>query len=81
MHYFSFNALFFNDKIIRDIYIYKGNIDAAVHVENIVLINLCSIIMGYIFGFVSLSKRDIMAIIRERNRENRKLKLNQLKLN
>ena len=78
--YFAFTALFFNDKIIREIYIYKGNTDAAVHVTNIVLSSLCSIIMGYIIRFVSLSERDIMAITRETIKENRKVKAESTKL-
>ena len=78
--YFAFTALFFNDNIIRNIYIYKGNTDAAVHVTNIVLSSLCSIIMGYIVRFISLSERDIAAITREPNGENRKTKAESAKL-
>ena len=70
--YFAFTALFFTDKIIKQIYIYKGNTDAAVHVTNIVLSSLCSLIMSYIIRFVSLSERDIMAITRLENGDNRK---------
>ena len=78
--YFAFTALFFNDKIIREIYIYKGNTDAAVHVTNIILSSLCSIIMNYIIRFVSLSERDIMAITREQNKENRRIKAEDTKV-
>ena len=78
--YFAFTALFFTDKIIREIYIYKGNTDAAVHVTNIVLSSLCSIIMSYIIRFISLNQRDIIAITREQNKENRKIKAQSTKI-
>ena len=70
--YFAFTALFFNDSIMRAIYIYKGNTDAAVHVTNIVLSSICSLIMSFIVRFVSLSERDIMAITHENNSDKRK---------
>ena len=73
--YFAFTALFFNDKIIREIYIYKGNTDAAVHVTNIILSSLCTYIMSFIIRFVSLSERNIMAIKRENDPENRDHKI------
>ena len=69
--YFAFTALFFNDNIMRQIYNYKGNTDAAVHVTNIILSSLCSLIMSFIIRFVSLSERDTMAIKRENNLEKR----------
>ena len=65
--YFAFTALFFNDSIMRQIYIYKGNTDAAVHVPNIILSSLCCLIMNFIIRFVSLSERDISKINCERN--------------
>ena len=65
--YFAFTALFFNDSIMRQIYIYKGNTDAAVHVPNIILSSLCCLIMNFIIRFVSLSERDIAKINNERN--------------
>ena len=34
--YMAFTALFFNDSIMRALYIYKGNANAAVHVPNII---------------------------------------------
>jgi len=70
--YFAFTALFFNDKIMRSIYIYKGNTDAAVHVPNIILSSLCCIIMNFIVRFVTLSERDISKINCETNAENKK---------
>jgi hypothetical protein len=60
--YFAFTALFFNDSIMRSIYIYKGNTDAAVHIPNIILSSICSLIMMYIVRFVSLSERDVTKI-------------------
>ena len=57
---------------MRAIYTYKGNTDAAVHVTNIVLSSICSLIMSFIVRFVSLSERDIMAITHENDSDKRK---------
>ena len=57
--YLAFTALFFNDSIMRQIYKYKGNTDAAVHVPNIILSSLCCLIMNFLVKFVSLSDRDM----------------------
>ena len=65
--YFAFTALFFNDSIMRSIYIYKGNTDAVLHVPNIILSSLCSLIMSFIVRFVSLSERDITKIFYSEN--------------
>ena len=70
--YLAFTALFFNDKIMRAIYIYKGNTNAAIHIPNIILSSLCSIIMSLIVRFVSLNERDIVKITQESNPESRK---------
>ena len=70
--YFAFTALFFNDSIIREIYIYKGNTDAAVHIPNIILSSLCSLIMSLIVRFVCLNERDISKIKHENNNEDKK---------
>ena len=70
--YFAFTALFFNDDIMRSIYIYKGNTNAAVHIPNIILSSLCSIIMNIIVRFVCLNERDINKVIQESNPEKRK---------
>jgi hypothetical protein len=70
--YFAFTALFFNDSIMRKIYIYKGNTNAAIHVPNIILSSFCCIIMNFIVRFVSLSERDLSKIAQQKNPENRK---------
>ena len=70
--YFAFTALFFNDKIMREIYTYKGNTDAAIHVTNILLSSACCLIMNFIVRLISLSERDIHKIISEKNPEERK---------
>ena len=70
--YFAFTALFFNDSIMREIYIYKGNTNAAVHVPNIILSSLCCIIMNFIVRFVTLSERDISKINCETDVQNKK---------
>jgi len=70
--YFAFTALFFNDSIMRSIYVYKGNTSAAVHIPNIVLSSLCSIIMNLIVRFICLNERDINKILHESNPEHRK---------
>ena len=60
--YLTFTALFFNDDIMRAIYIYKGNTDAAVHIPNIILSTLCCLVASLIIRFVSLNERDISMI-------------------
>ena len=70
--YFAFTALFFNDSIMRALYIYKGNTDAAVHIPNIVMSSICCLIMSFIVRFVTLSERDISKVVHERNPDQRK---------
>ena len=77
--YFAFTALFFNDKIMRIMYIYKGNTNAAVHVPNIIFSSLCCLIMNFIVRFVSLSERDITKIRFEENAEQRIVLIEQTK--
>ena len=79
--YFAFTALFFNDSIMRSIYIYKGNTDAAIHIPNIVLSSICCIIMNFIVKFVSLSDRDINKVNCERNPETKKALIEKAKRN
>ena len=67
----AFTALFFNDSIMRALYIYRGNTNAAVHVPNIVLSSLCSFIACLIVRYVCLNERDISKIKSERNSDNR----------
>ena len=77
--YMAFTALFFNDSIMRKLYIYKGNTNAAVHVPNIILSSLCSFIASIIVRFVCLGERDIINIVKEKDKEKRqKLKDNAL---
>ena len=78
--YFAFTALFFNDSIMRAIYIYKGNTNAAVHVPNIILSSLCCLIMSLIVRFVSLNERDINKIVQSPRDERRKLAANLSKI-
>ena len=78
--YFAFTALFFNDSIMRQIYIYKGNTDAAVHIPNIILSSICCLIMNLIVRFISLSERDIMKAAREKNCDKRKSLSEQTRL-
>ena len=60
--YMAFTALFFNDNIMRSLYIYKGNTDAAVHVPNIILSSLCSLIASLIVRFICLDENKISKI-------------------
>ena len=78
--YLAFTALFFNDSIMRAIYIYKGNTNAAVHIPNIILSSLCCLIMSLIVRFVSLNERDIAKIIQSPRDERRKLATNLSKV-
>ena len=70
--YMAFTALFFNDNIMRKLYIYKGSTDAAVHVPNIILSSLCSFIASLIVRFVCLGERDIIKAVHEKNSEKRR---------
>ena len=81
--YMAFTALFFNDDIMRAIYTYKGNTDAAVHVPNIVLSSICCIIMSFIVRLVTLNERDINKIILEKDSGEKydKIKLTKRSLN
>ena len=81
--YLAFTALFFNDDIIRAIYTYKGNTDAAVHVTNVVLSSVCSIIMSFIIRLVALNDRDISKILSEKDpvQRNDKIELTKRSLN
>ena len=72
--YLTFTALFFNDSIMRAIYIYKGNTDAAVHIPNIILSSLCCLIANLIIRFVSLNEREISKIV-QINEPNERQKL------
>ena len=60
--YFAYTALFFNDSIMRNIYEYKGNTNAAIHIPNIILSSLFCLIMNLIVKLVSLSERDLLII-------------------
>ena len=48
---------------MRQIYIYKGNTDAAIHLLNIILSSLCCLIMSLIIRLVSLNERNIAKIV------------------
>ena len=69
--YFAFTALFFNDEIMRQIYTYKGNTNAAIHVTNIIMSSVCCLIMNFIVRLISLNERDIQKINSENNPDNR----------
>ena len=70
--YMAFTALFFNDNIMRALYSYKGNTNAAVHVPNIVLSSLCSFIASLIVRFICLGERDISKILNSNNIDDRR---------
>ena len=73
--YMAFTALFFNDNIMREIYKYKGNTNAIIHIPNIVLSSLCSFIACLIVRFICLNEKDIYNITNEKNIEERKDKI------
>ena len=70
--YMAFTALFFNDSIMRALYIYKGNTNAAIHIPNIILSSVCSFIAGLIVRFVCLNERDISKVASEKHLTERK---------
>ena len=77
--YLTFTALFFNDSIMRAIYIYKGNTNAAVHIPNIVLSSLCCLVASLIVRFVSLNEREISKITQLNNEKERKQLADKMK--
>ena len=77
--YMAFTALFFNDSIMRNIYIYKGNTNAAVHIPNIILSSICSFIAGLIVRYVSLNERDISKVYSVNVENERKSLANKVK--
>ena len=77
--YFAFTALFFNDDIMREIYLYKGNTIAAIHVTNIILSSLCCLVMNLLIRIVSLSERDIYKAMQEKNSDDRSASLEGIK--
>ena len=77
--YLAFTALFFNDNIMRAIYIYKGNTDAAVHIPNIILSSLCCLVASLIIRFVSLNERDISKIMEIKDQDKRKAESEKIK--
>ena len=76
--YFTYTALFFNDSIMRNIYIYKGNTDAAVHVPNIIFSSLSCLIMSILVNLVGLTQRDILQI--KKDRSLKKAIMNKIKI-
>ena len=70
--YMAFTALFFNDDIMRALYIYRGDTNAAVHVPNIILSSLCSFIASIIVRFVCLGEGDISKVLSVREISERK---------
>ena len=56
---------------MREIYHYKGNTNAAIHIPNIILSSLCCLIMNFTVRFISLSERDIANINCQINKEER----------
>ena len=70
--YMAFTALFFNDDIMRALYIYKGNANAAVHIPNIILSSICSFIASLIIRYVCLNERDTNKVLTVREPSERK---------
>ena len=68
---FTFTALFFNDSIMREIYIYRGNTEAALHIRNVFFSSLCTLIMSFFAKYVSLNERDIMQMKRQKYIKNK----------
>ena len=77
--YMTFTALFFSDNIMRSLYIYKGNSDAAVHIPNIILSSICSLIASLIVRYVCLGEREISKIITVGYEKDREKLLNNAK--
>ena len=75
----AFTVFFYNDNIIRALYISKGNINFSIHLPNIISSSFCSYIAYLIIRHVFQNKSDISTIINERNNEQRKAFAKQAK--
>ena len=73
--FMAFTAFFFNDNIIRALYIYQGNVNSYIHLRNLIPPCFCSHIVYLITIFVLRNKRNIFIITNEINNEKRKLAL------
>ena len=81
--YFAFTALFFNDSIMRQIYLYIGNTNAAIYIPSIILSSLSCLIMSLVVKILSLSERDLYRLKQDKklcNTIKRKMKIKAIVL-
>ena len=81
--YLAFTALFFNDSIMRQIYLYKGNTNAAIYIPSIILSSLSCLIMSLVVKILSLSERDLYRLKQDKklcNTIKRKMKIKAIVL-
>ena len=63
---FTFSSLFFNEEIIKNNYINKGNIKEGINLSNIILSSLCCLITNFILKFIFLSRNELFKIKKEK---------------
>jgi len=65
--FLTFTALFFNDSIMRSLYIYKGNTNTITNIPDIILSSLCCLIMNSILNFIFLDGHNIITIQKDKS--------------
>ena len=65
--FLTFTALFFNDSIMRSLYIYKGNTNTITNIPDIILSSLCCLIMNSILKFIFLDGHNIITIQKDKS--------------
>ena len=65
--FLTFTALFFNDFIMRSLYIYKGNTNTITNIPDIILSSLCCLIMNSILNFIFLDGHNIITIQKDKS--------------
>ena len=65
--YFAFTALFFNDYILKDIYIHKGEMTLIVRAISILLASFCCLIMNLLIRVVFLRESVFSKVVKEKN--------------
>ena len=65
--YIAFTALFFNDDLVKKLYIDKGKISIIVHIPNIIYSSVACLIMNLIIKCVSLSTKDLIKAKKDKN--------------
>ena len=76
--YFTINALFFNKETMHKIYVDQGNFNFIYQLPKILYSSIISSSINNFISFLSLSERNILEL-KEKNKKNIKLKVNEIK--